>query len=247
LSKFLDSQVESRDAFEQAMRLNPDDSNAVFWSGLNLLTTGYRRQGAERIEQALALDPMLPNALRWRGMLYLQDGDLARAEPLLQRAYDLGLANTANALADIAMLHGDAVRSERLWVAGSMGLDYGMSREELVAVHRGVFGDAAAKQAGIETMQAVLARMGSSKALPTAPLYLFRLDAPAQGLAVIRMREMGERIDSMIWIWTRQGAPIRALPEFTDFLRDFRLPALWDKYGAPDLCRKSANGDWDCD
>ncbi|MBL0028105.1 MAG: hypothetical protein IPO95_03110 [Rhodanobacteraceae bacterium] len=247
LDKFSDTLVESRDAFEQAMRINPNDPTASFWYGLNLLTKGYRRQGTAQVEHALALDPMMPNVLRWRGMLYLQDGDIALAEPLLQRAYDLGLANTANALSEIAMLHGDAATSERLWVAGSMGLDYGMSSEELLAVHRGVFGDAAARQAGVEALQPVLARMGSKKALPTLPLYLFRLGAPAQGLDVIRHREMGERIDSMIWIWTRQGAPIRALPEFADFLRAFHLPELWDKYGTPDLCRKAANGEWSCE
>jgi len=247
LSKFRGTQVESRDAFEQAMRLNPNDPTASFWFGLNLLTTGYRQQGTAKIEHALALDPMLPNALRWRGMLYLQDGDAARAEPLLQRAYDLGLANTANALSEIAMLHGNAVESERLWVSGSMGLDFSMTRDDLIAVHHGVFGDAIAKQAGVQAMQGVLARSESKKALPTAPLYLFRLDAPALGLAVLREREMGERIDSMNWIWTRQGAPIRALPEFGAYLRDFHLPDLWDKYGPPDQCRKNHKGDYVCE
>ncbi len=247
LRKFRDQQVQGRDAFEQAMRINPNDPNVSFWYGLTLLTTGYRQQGTAQIEHALSLDPMLPNALRWRGMLYLQDGDIARAEPLLQRAYDLGLVNTANALGEIAMLHGNAAESERLWVAGSMGLDFSMTRNELVLVHRGVFGDAAAKQAGVQAMQAVQARMGSKKALPTLPLYLFRLDEPAQGLTVMRERQMGDSIDSMNWIWTQQGVPIRALPEFDTFLRDFQLPQLWDKYGPPDVCRKNDKGDYVCE
>jgi hypothetical protein len=114
-------------------------------------------------------------------------------------------------------------------------------------VHRGVFGDAAAKQAGLRTVRAVLVRMGPQKSVPTLPLYLFRLGAPAEGLDVIRRREIGERIDASNWIWTRQGAPIRALPEFAGFLRAFHLPELWDKYGPPDACRKGADGDYHCD
>jgi len=247
LNKFREKEVDARDAFEQAMRIDPNDPNSSFWFGLNLLAVGYRRQGTAQIEHALALDPMLPNALRWRGMLYLQDGDIARAEPLLQRAFDLGLVNTANALADVAMQRGDVAESERLWLAGSMGIDFNMTRDDLIVVHRGVFGDAAAKQAGVQTMQSVLNRLGSKKSLPTAPLYLFRLNAPAQGLAVLREREMGDRIDSMNWIWTRQGALIRALPEFAGFLHDFHLPELWDKYGPPDVCRKNDKGDYVCD
>ena len=246
LSKFRDTQLESRDAYEQAMRINPNDPNAVFWNGLSLLTTGYRRQGTAQIEHTLALDPMMPNALRWRGMLYLQDGDFARAEPMLQRAYDLGLVNTANALSEIAMHHGDVEASARMWVDGNMGLDFNMTRDELAAVHRGIFGNAVAKQEAVQTLQGVLVKLGSKRAMPTLPLYLFRLDAPKLGLEILNTRQMGEGIDAMNWIWTRQGAPIRALPEFDAYLRAFHFPALWDKYGPPDMCTKSAAGDYVC-
>lgn len=177
-AKFPDTQVQARDAFEQAIKLNPADSTASFWYGLNLLTVGYRRLGTAQIEHTLALEPMLPNALRWRGMLYLQDGDIERAEPLLQRAYDLGLANTANALSEIAMARGDVDASARLWADGSMGLDFNLSRNELLTVHRGIFGDAVAKQIAAKTLMASLSRLGNNKALPTTPLYLFRLDEP---------------------------------------------------------------------
>jgi TolB-like protein len=246
LGKFPETQVQAREAFEQAMRLNPNDTTASFWNGLNLLTTGYRSQGTAQIEHVLTIDPMLPNALRWRGMLYLQEGDVARAEPLLQRAYDLGLLNTANALSEIAMARGDAEASARLWADGSMGLDFNLTRDELLTVHRGIFGDAAAKQVAIKMLLSTLSRLGGKKALPTTPLYLFRLDAPSEGLAILRERTMGEGIDSMNWIWTRQGAKIRALPEFGDFLRRYHFPELWDKFGPPDVCRKGADGEYVC-
>jgi len=247
LRKFRTTQVESHDAFQHAMRLDPDDPNACFWHGLGLLTSGYRSRGTAQIERALAIDPMLPNALRWRGILYLQDGDLARARPLLQRAFDLGLVNTANALAELAMAEGDVEASRRLWVDGALGLDFAMTPEELTLVHRGIFGDAAAKQAGVAALQQNLARLGEKRALPTTPLYLFRLDEPAMGLAVLRERQAGDSIDTMNWIWTRQGLPIRTLPEFAGFLREYRFPELWDKYGPPDACRKGADGDYHCD
>ena len=247
MNKFPGLQAEGRDAFEQAIRLDPNDANARFWYGLTLLTTGYRREGTAQIEQALALDPMLPNALRWRGMLFLQDGDIASAEPTLNRAYDLGLATTAAALAELAMLRGDAEGSARLWVDGNHGLAFNMSREELLLVHRGLFGDATAKQAAVKDVQDYLTKRGKERLWPWIPLLLFRLDAPALGLQVLRERQMGENVDSMNWLWTREGALIRALPEFQDFLREYHLPELWDKYGAPDLCQKLASGEYRCD
>ena len=121
-----------------------------------------------------------------------------------------------------------------------------MTRDDLLAVHRGVFGDVATKQVGMQTMLSLLAQSGPKKSLPSAPLYLFRLDAPAQGLTVLREREMGDRVDAMNWIWTRQGAPIRAIPEFAGFLRDNHLPELWDQYGPPELCKKDAKTDYVC-
>lgn len=247
LRKFPGKQVQCRDAFEQAIQLDSSDPNSTFWYGLTLLTSGYRRAGTLQIERALALDPMLPNALRWRGMLYLQDGDIALAEPLLQRAHDLGLATTAGALSEIAMAQGDSEASVRLWLDGSFGFDFGMTRDELVIVHRGIFGNASAKQAGVNTLLEALRVMGGNRAFPLMPLYLFRLDQPALGLTVLRERQLGDSIDSMNWIWTRQGAPIRALPEFDDFLSDFHLPELWDKYGPPDLCHKAAAGGYVCE
>jgi len=247
MRKFRDQQVSGRDAFEQAMRLDPDDVNASFWYGLTLISTGYRSLGTVQIDHALSLDPMLPNALRWRGMLYLQDGDIVRAEPMLQRAYDLGLLNTAGALADVAMLHGDRAASERLFAAGNSGLDFNMSREDLLLVHQGIYGDAAARKAAVQSLQESLTRLGKKRSLPSTPLYLFRLGEPKLGLQVLRERQMGDSIDSMNWLWTPQGSPIRKLPEFNEFLAGFHLPELWDKYGPPDSCRKVADGSYRCE
>ena len=246
MSKFHDKQIQIHEESGKAVRLDPNDSNSAFWNGLNLLRQGYRRQGTASIDHALALDPMLPNALRWRGMLYLQDGDIARAEPMLRRAYDLGLATAASALSEIAMSRGDTEVSARLWATGASAVNFGFTDEELAAVHRGIYGDAAARQIAVRALEGVLARQ-PGKSPPMLPLYLFRLGDPELGLTVLRERQMGDNIDALNWIWTRQGAPIRALPEFEAFLRDYHLPELWDKYGPPDACRKTADGSYHCE
>lgn len=36
------------------------------------------------------------------------------------------------------------------------------------------------------------------------------------------------------------------LPEFPAFLRDFGFIALWDQYGAPNDCKRTAPGHYDC-
>jgi hypothetical protein len=39
---------------------------------------------------------------------------------------------------------------------------------------------------------------------------------------------------------------LRALPEFATFARHVGWTELWDKYGAPDACRRIAPGEYDC-
>jgi TolB-like protein/Tfp pilus assembly protein PilF len=242
LSKLRDGQIQSREAFEQAIRIDPSNSTARFWYSLTLAQAGYRRLGTTQLEQALALDPMLPNALRWRGALYLQDGDLDRAEPLLRRAYDVGLKHAAVDLAEIATLRGqDRESAAQQWADGHPETGTRVSREALLAVYRGIFGDVSAKRAGVQALQDTLATTDPKRTPSILLLRLLQLDASELGLKELRERQVGETVDVMIWLWTRQGAPIRALPEFDQFLRDWHLPQLWDKYGPPDVCTKAGD------
>jgi hypothetical protein len=47
-------------------------------------------------------------------------------------------------------------------------------------------------------------------------------------------------------MWSPLGRSLRALPEFADFSRRIGWTAFWDKYGAPDACRRVAIGNYDC-
>ena len=47
-------------------------------------------------------------------------------------------------------------------------------------------------------------------------------------------------------IWSPGGRSLRASPEFAAFARRIGWTALWDRYGAPDACRRVAAGDYDC-
>jgi len=47
-------------------------------------------------------------------------------------------------------------------------------------------------------------------------------------------------------IWSPTGKPMRTLPEFPALLKERGLIELWDKYGAPDDCRRVAPGNYVC-
>ena len=52
--------------------------------------------------------------------------------------------------------------------------------------------------------------------------------------------------DFLAYVFSPAGKTLRQLPEFPAYLRAKGFPALWDKHGAPDMCRKAASGDYSC-
>jgi hypothetical protein len=50
----------------------------------------------------------------------------------------------------------------------------------------------------------------------------------------------------MSLLWSPYGSDLRKLPEFPAFTRRLGLADVWDKYGAPDDCRREAPGDYVC-
>jgi hypothetical protein len=48
-------------------------------------------------------------------------------------------------------------------------------------------------------------------------------------------------------LWGPYGKETRTRPDFTEFARKIGFTAVWDTYGAPDLCRKTADGGYLCE
>jgi len=47
--------------------------------------------------------------------------------------------------------------------------------------------------------------------------------------------------------WGTWGKDARRLPEFSEFARKVGFADLWDRYGAPDVRRRVAAGDYACE
>lgn len=108
-------------------------------------------------------------------------------------------------------------------------------------------------------MDEILQRLKARKLVQWALAYVAAAFALIQVLDVVAQRfgwpESLERILILVFafgfftyalVWSPLGKPMRALPEFSAFLREKGFIALWDKYGPPDLCSKNATGDYVC-
>ncbi|RZA21642.1 MAG: hypothetical protein EOP93_02575 [Lysobacteraceae bacterium] len=238
--------IESRQYFEKALQLDPDDITTNFWFGLTLARSGYNRAGAERIEHALAVDPMVPNLMRWRGVLYLRDGDVDGAEQFLKRARATGLVLAGRELGEIAYRRGDIALARRAWIEGSRMLFGHLPEGSSDAMASALFGGSPSdRRHALAIIDAHLARHDAF--VPgMLSLWLVQLGRGAQAMEVERTRVQVDNSDFMVYLFSPAGKPLRALPEFPAYLRAKGFPALWDRYGAPDMCSKSANGDYAC-
>ena len=238
--------LEARQYFEKALQLDPDDITTNFWFGLTLVRSGYTRAGVERIEHALAVDPMVPNVMRWRGVLYLRDGDIDGAEQFLKRAHAAGLRLAGRELGEIAFRRGDTEEAKRVWIDGADPMLKQLPAGAREQLSNALFGGTDSDRArGISVIDAYLATDPSFVPGMMA-LWLAQLGQGAQALALERTRVKVDNSDFLAYLFSPTGRPLRQLREFPAYMRAKGFPALWDKYGAPDLCRKDTAGEYVC-
>jgi hypothetical protein len=179
------------------------------------------------------------------GIQYLYAGDVDRAEVLLRRAADVGLLHVGIGLNLVLAARGkttEAIKSlaEGLRVLGA-GLPAGVP--ELMAA--GIYGDASARAQALAAIQAYLSTRPA--ALPgSIPYSLLRMGHYAQALALMMEKTSTNGAIFFHMFWSPPGRAVRAVPEFKTFATKTGLTALWDKYGAPDVCERKASGDYDC-
>ncbi len=71
---------DAAERYEEALRIEPDNTSLRLMRGKSLLGAGRRDEAVREIEQALAIDPALPGANLLLGNLFAEAGDLDRAE-----------------------------------------------------------------------------------------------------------------------------------------------------------------------
>jgi TolB-like protein/tetratricopeptide (TPR) repeat protein len=237
--------VEAFETLQRALALDPNDVTANFWHATLLCTTGYVARCDAALDRVLEMDPMMPNALSWRGREYLRTGDLDKAERLLRRSEDVGLAHSGLALSLLADIRGDRAEAERYWATGNRPFldDFPAGSAEIIA--HGIYADAAAKARAIAVIDQYLAT-GPKTISAVAINALMRLGQPQRALALAQRGITSNEAILLNPLWDNAGRPVRTLPEFAEFARRIGLARVWDKRGPPDLCARNDKGDYVC-
>ncbi len=244
--KFPGKLLDQFQALERALELEPDDVTTNFWYGLALIKAGYEVRGIERLDRTLTLDPMLPNALRWRGNMFILSGDMVRAEQVVRRARDLGLRTSDFTLSKIVGASGDGVAAVALWTTGTKSTMRGFSDEDRTRIAEGIYGEALARQRALALIDAYLAQPHEHVSQLVFEA-LFYLQQPVRALEVLRTQQITDTSDPFALLWSPDGRTMRSAPGFAAFARDFGFVDVWDKYGAPETCKKIGPGDYACE
>jgi hypothetical protein len=75
---------------------------------------------------------------------------------------------------------------------------------------------------------------------------LLRLGESKRALVIMQERQINNNALYLHVLWSPAARTLRALPEFKTFTQKTQLVDLWERYGAPDACRRVAAGDYDC-
>ena len=180
--------------------------------------------------------------------MYFLDGDLSNAELYLNRARSSGLLFAERELSYFAFQRGDAATAIRKWSDGTRGLQNTLPPGSTEIIANGLYGDAAAHARALALIDDILAQpQPRSNGMIPLSLSLLLLGEPERALSSVLKTPEIDNSDFFARLWSTNGKPARALPEFPAFQRQMGLVTLWDKYGPPDRCKKNGTGDYHCE
>jgi tetratricopeptide (TPR) repeat protein len=237
---------EAMDASVRAKQIDPDDTTSALWRATSLVTMGYRGEGNAVLDHLLAIDPKLPTALLWRGANYAYAGDTIDAERLLKAAAEQKLAFAGLGLSLVSAARHETDEAIRQLSSAFNALDTSLPPNASGVLAAGILGDAEARARGLDFVHRYLdARPAVVSGVVVYSM--IRMGDHARALAVVQDALTSNDAVFMSLMWSPHGSDVRKLPEFPAFARRIGLAGVWDKYGAPDDCRREASGAYVCE
>jgi hypothetical protein len=165
------------------------------------------------------------------------DGDLELAERLLRRSHDTGLSIAGLWHSSVTDARGQHEQAVAQLTAGLTPLTRDLPAGMVEAIARGAFGGARSREQALALIKRHLATRPTvvSGAMPYA---LILLGQPASALELLAQGPTRNDIFPLPLLWGPEGREIRKLAAFPEFCRRAGLVELWEREGAPDLCRR---------
>ncbi len=216
---------------QRAIAIDPDDVTANFWLANQLAATGRTAEAEAVNDRALKADPGNALLIFYKALLRWRTGDIDTAMKLVKRVDALGGPFAGMIRCQIAAREGDHARGAEEFAHGFSAFRTEFSKEDFVAIYRGVYGDEAARKAAL----AVVARHPDDEMAGTL---LLMLAEPEQSFALFERSSSGLSDGYLNWLWVPQeyGRKARQHPAFQDFAKRIGLVDYWKQNRWPDVC-----------
>jgi TolB-like protein/tetratricopeptide (TPR) repeat protein len=234
--------IESRVLLERALsQQNPSDY-ASLWLAILQSQTGDAEQALATLEAGLASSPTAPNLLRWRDRVLAYLGRWQEVWDHRESASVIDMLDTQRLRQVAGLKLGEVSVEEFLaWVETALP---NMPDEEKAlvdvlapAVARGILPDLGQEYmvdvASFRTSGDLLFASGADMSVRVAALSERILKAP--------------NLNELTDFWTTGLKDFRARPETLQLFREIGLPAYWDLYGWPDMCRRVDINNFACE
>jgi TolB-like protein len=234
--------IESRVLLERALsQQNPSD-NASLWMAILQSQTGDAEQALATLEAGLASSPTAPNLLRWRDRILAYLGRWQEVWDNRESASVVDMLDTQR-LRQVAGLKLGEVSVEELlaWVETA---EPDMPDEERAAVD--VLASAVAQGIVPDLSQLKMLDVRSYR-ISGDLLFASGVDLSLRAAAVAERMLAAPSLNELNDFWTKGLGDFRARPETLQLFREIGLPAYWDLYGWPDMCRRTGIDSFVCD
>jgi hypothetical protein len=125
-------------------------------------------------------------------------------------------------------------------------LGAGMPASAPDVIAEGVYGDGVAHAKAVAMIEEYLATKPPFVS-GVVPYALLQLGAARRALAVAAEDHTSNDSIYLHMLWSPAEHEARSTPEFQALLKRLGLADLWNRYGAPDVCRLQSSGTYACD
>ena len=243
--------IEARVFYERALGVDKPSDYAFLWLGILQFLTGDSDGALATFDAGLDLSPTAPNLIRWRGRVLSHQGD-----------WDAIWAQWSEPSA--------VIMRDTTWTQQLAGLHLGeLTVEQLVPWLE-------EEDAAFDGQQRVLA-FGDSEPIITILNFAFNQNASEPNPSIkniflaqdfttqykmmdvqpeLMVNYFKGREDSVLkapnrndlgTLWIAEVSPYRQSAAFMNLVTELGLPAYWDLYGWPAMCRPTSASDFACD
>jgi len=242
--------IEARVFFERSLAVDKPSDYAFLWLGILESLAGDIDGALDRLDAGLELSPTAPNLIRWRARLLTHKGDWDTIWAEKNQPSALQMEDTvwAQQLAALRL--------------GKITVDQYVSRLETTVEEIDGQQVTAVGRAGpiIDTINSVF-RPNASESDASIRDVLLATDfdtqfsmmeiRPELSLTYFSNREQEilniPNRNELELLWIAGASEYRQSPGFKSLVTGLGLPAYWDLYGWPDMCRPTSASDFECD